>query len=176
MPRKRIQKYSMRISLTHHPGITSRSSATEKTPPRLPKISQWCLRSTTFHSTQFTEHSLLAVRDLRDRFLLRAYWPLGSDGTVNFWDKDARTRLKGDFVILSNVFRCLILLRPRQIAFDPSLSPVSATAFNRNGNIFAYAISYDWSKGHSGMTPGHPNKIMLHACKEEEVKKRPPKR
>ena len=48
--------------------------------------------------------------------------------------------------------------------------------FNRNGSIFAYAISYDWSKGHSGMTPGHPNKIMLHACKDDEVKRKPPKR
>ncbi|KAH8112004.1 WD40 repeat-like protein [Phellopilus nigrolimitatus] len=75
----------------------------------------------------------------------------GSDGTVNFWDKDARTRLK---------------------TFDPSPGPIVATAFNRTGNIFAYAVSYDWSKGHTGMTTGHPNKIMLHACKEEEVKKR----
>lgn len=58
-------------------------------------------------------------------------------------------------------------------AFDSSPGPIAATAFNRNGSIFAYAVSYDWSKGHSGMTPGHPNKIMLHACKEDEVKKRP---
>ncbi|EJD06999.1 WD40 repeat-like protein [Fomitiporia mediterranea MF3/22] len=75
----------------------------------------------------------------------------GSDGTVNFWDKDARTRLK---------------------TFEPVPGPISSTAFNRTGNIFAYAVSYDWSKGYTGMTPGHPNKIMLHACKEDEVKKR----
>ena len=37
---------------------------------------------------------------------------------------------------------------------------------------FAYALSYDWSKGYTGMTTNHPNKIMLHACKPEEVKKR----
>jgi mRNA export factor len=53
---------------------------------------------------------------------------------------------------------------------------VSTTAFNRNGNIFAYAISYDWHKGHSGMTPGHPNKLMLVACKDEEMKRRPAKK
>jgi mRNA export factor len=57
-------------------------------------------------------------------------------------------------------------------AFDSQAGPISATTFNRNGTIFAYAVSYDWHKGHSGMTPGHPNKVMLHACKEEEVKKR----
>lgn len=60
-------------------------------------------------------------------------------------------------------------------AFEAAPGPISATAFNRNGTIFAYAVSYDWSKGHSGMTPGHPNKLMLHACKEEEVKRRPKK-
>ena len=79
----------------------------------------------------------------------------GSDGTINFWDKDARTRLK---------------------TFEPAPGPVPCTAFNRNGTIFAYAVSYDWSKGHSGMTPNHPNKIMLHACKDDEVKRKPPKR
>ncbi|KAJ7603159.1 WD40-repeat-containing domain protein [Mycena polygramma] len=68
------------------------------------------------------------------------------------WDKDARNRLK---------------------TFDAAPGPISTTAFNRNGSIFAYAVSYDWSKGHSGMTPGHPNKLMLHACKDDEVKKRP---
>ncbi|KAG5723482.1 hypothetical protein E4T56_gene17035, partial [Termitomyces sp. T112] len=66
--------------------------------------------------------------------------------------KDARTRLK---------------------TFEAASGPISTTTFNRNGNIFAYAISYDWSKGHSGMTPGLPNKIMLHSCKDEEVRKRP---
>jgi len=75
----------------------------------------------------------------------------GSDGTVHFWDTTARMRLK---------------------TFEPAPGPISCTAFNRNGNIFAYAVSYDWHKGHSGLTPQHPNKIMLHACKEEEVKKR----
>lgn len=61
------------------------------------------------------------------------------------------------------------------LAFEAAPGPVSATAFNRTGQIFAYAVSYDWYKGHSGMTPGHPNKLMLHAVKEEEVKKRPRK-
>jgi len=57
-------------------------------------------------------------------------------------------------------------------AFEAAPGPISATAFNRTGTIFAYAISYDWSKGHSGNTPGHPNKLMLHLCKDEEVRKR----
>lgn len=58
------------------------------------------------------------------------------------------------------------------VAFEAAPGPIACTDFNHDGNIFAYAVSYDWSKGHSGMTPGHPNKLMLHACKEDEVKKR----
>ncbi|KAG9049136.1 hypothetical protein FS837_011055 [Tulasnella sp. UAMH 9824] len=78
----------------------------------------------------------------------------GSDGVMYFWDKDSKTRLK---------------------TFDAAPGPISATAFNRTGTIFAYAISYDWSKGHSGMTAGHVNKVMLHALKDEEIKKKPKK-
>ncbi|KDQ13524.1 hypothetical protein BOTBODRAFT_111302 [Botryobasidium botryosum FD-172 SS1] len=73
----------------------------------------------------------------------------GSDGTVNFWDKDSRTRLK---------------------TFPAAEGPVTTAAFNRTSTIFAYAVSYDWSKGHGGMTPNHVNKVMLHTCKDEEVK------
>ena len=65
------------------------------------------------------------------------------------------------------------MLAPPMTAFDVApASPISANAFNRDGNILAYAVSYDWSNGHSGMTPGHSNKIMLHSCKDEEVRKR----
>ncbi|KAJ7510440.1 WD40-repeat-containing domain protein [Mycena galericulata] len=66
--------------------------------------------------------------------------------------------------------------RIRLKTFDAAPGPISASAFNRDGSIFAYGVSYDWHKGHGGMTPGHPNKIMLHACKDEEVKKRPPRK
>jgi len=95
---------------------------------------------------------VFAVNDISFHPVHGTFSTCGSDGTLNFWDKDARIRLK---------------------TFDQPSGPISATAFNRNGSIFAYAVSYDWSKGHSGATPGHPNKIMLHATKDEEMKKRP---
>ncbi|KAI0346068.1 WD40 repeat-like protein [Trametopsis cervina] len=98
---------------------------------------------------------VFAVNDIAFHPVHGTFSTCGSDGTVNFWDKDARTRLK---------------------TFDPSPGPVSASCFNRTGTIFAYSVSYDWSKGHSGMTPGHPNKVMLHACKDDEVKRKPAKR
>ncbi|TFK75073.1 WD40 repeat-like protein [Pluteus cervinus] len=95
-----------------------------------------------------------AVNDISFHPVHGTFSTCGADGTIHFWDKDARTRLK---------------------SFEALPGPISTTAFNKTGNIFAYAVSYDWSKGHSGMTPGHVNKIMLHACKDEEVRKRPRK-
>ena len=50
---------------------------------------------------------------------------MGSDGRFSFWDKDARTKLKTS---------------------EQLDQPISACCFNHNGNIFAYASSYDWSK------------------------------
>ncbi|TFL04159.1 WD40 repeat-like protein [Pterulicium gracile] len=98
---------------------------------------------------------VFAVNDISFHPIHGTFSTCGSDGSVHFWDKDARTRLK---------------------SFDPNSGPVVATCFNRTGSIFAYAVSYDWSKGHSGMTPQQPNKLMLHACKDDEVKKRAGKR
>ena len=76
----------------------------------------------------------------------------GSDGTFNFWDKDAKHRLKG---------------------FPETGGPISATDFNASGNIFAYAVSYDWSKGYSSNTKETVNKVMLHAVQGDECKPRP---
>ncbi|KAL5504327.1 GLE2_2 [Sanghuangporus vaninii] len=98
------------------------------------------------------QSDVYAINDIKFHPVHGTFSTAGSDGVINFWDKDARCRTK---------------------TFDPAPGPISATAFNRTGSIFAYAVSYDWSRGYSGMTPTHPNKIMLHACKEDEVKKRP---
>ncbi|KAH9029831.1 Poly(A)+ RNA export protein [Lactarius pseudohatsudake] len=106
-------------------------------------------------ATSKDQSLVFAVNDINFHPVHGTFSTCGSDGTINFWDKDSRTRLK---------------------TFDPCPGPVSSSAFNRTGTIFAYAVSYDWSKGHSGNTPGHPNKIMLHAVKDDEVKKRSQKR
>ncbi|TVY42723.1 Nucleoporin [Lachnellula subtilissima] len=75
----------------------------------------------------------------------------GSDGTFHFWDKDAHNRLKG----------------------YPSVgAPISATAFNTDGTVFAYAVSYDWHKGYAFNGPQHVNKIMLHPVAPDDCKPR----
>ena len=48
---------------------------------------------------------------------------------------------------------------------------ISTSAFNCNGSIFAYTVSYDWSKGHVDATSRSKNDLVLHRCKDEEVKK-----
>ena len=60
-------------------------------------------------------------------------------------------------------------------AFNAVPSPIVSASFNHTGTIFAYAAAYDWSKGNEGSVPSHWNKVLLHGCKEDEVKKRPPK-
>ena len=77
----------------------------------------------------------------------------GSDGTFHFWDKDAKHRLKG---------------------YPTVGGSITSTAFSHDGNIFAYAVSYDWSKGYQNNTPNYPNKVMMHAVVNDECKPRAP--
>ncbi|XP_064626750.1 mRNA export factor-like [Lineus longissimus] len=71
----------------------------------------------------------------------------GSDGRFSFWDKDARTKLKTS---------------------EQLDQPIAASAFNAQGNIFAYAASYDWSKGHEGYDPAKMKPhILLRSCFDE---------
>ncbi len=73
----------------------------------------------------------------------------GADGTFNFWDKENKQRLK---------------------PFAKCAQPVSAAAWSADGNLYAYAVSYDWSRGaefaHS------KNFIFIHPTPETEIKAR----
>ncbi len=71
---------------------------------------------------------------------------VGSDGRYAFWDKDARTKLRG----LEN----------------PEM-PMTACAFDPKGNLFAYACGYDWSKGHEFADPSKPPKIYIRQGLDE---------
>ncbi|CAI9736744.1 mRNA export factor-like [Octopus vulgaris] len=72
---------------------------------------------------------------------------VGSDGRFSFWDKDARTKLKNSE------------------QFD---QPLTTCSFNAQGNIFAYASSYDWSKGHESFDPQRMKPhIFLRSCFDE---------
>ncbi|KAK4227929.1 WD40-repeat-containing domain protein [Podospora fimiseda] len=65
----------------------------------------------------------------------------GSDGTFVFWDILSKHKLQG---------------------FPNTGGSLTAAGFNRDGTMFAYAVGYDWSKGHTGNTAEYPRKLMLH--------------
>ena len=53
----------------------------------------------------------------------------GGDGQWNFWDKDSKQRLKATTGIMCGQNRPL---------------PITCTAFNNTGDLFACGVSYDW--------------------------------
>jgi len=75
----------------------------------------------------------------------------GSDGVFNFWDKDSKQRL---------------------MAFKKCDRPISCAAFNPAGSLYAYALSYDWSRGSESHSPANPNTIMLHKVQKDEITQR----
>lgn len=77
----------------------------------------------------------------------------GSDGAYNFWDKENKQRLK---------------------AMQRCNQPIPCSTFNFDGTIFAYAVSYDWSKGAENHNPAAAkNYILLHPTQEAEIKAKP---
>lgn len=80
--------------------------------------------------------------------------PTGSDGTYNFWDKDSKQRLKA--------------MSKAMYGADPA--PIPCGGFNADGSIYAYAVSYDWSRGFQHYNPSAmPSYIHLHGTQETEV-------
>lgn len=80
----------------------------------------------------------------------------GGDGTYNFWDKDSKQRLKA--------------MQKCQYGADPA--PITCGAFNSDGSIYAYGVSYDWSRGFQSYNPSAMQPaILLHATQEAEVRR-----
>merc|ERR1712194_423675 len=95
-------------------------------------------------------NDIYAVDDLKFHPTFGTFATTGSDGPFNFWDKDSRQRLK---------------------AFNKESAPIPCGGFNREGNIYAYAVSYDWSKGSEHYNP-RTNRLLLHPVPEAEIKSR----
>eukprot|EP01132_Coremiostelium_polycephalum_P003865 gene3865-4817_t len=82
----------------------------------------------------------------------------GSDGGFNFWDKECKHRLK---------------------QFPKCNQTISCATFNPEATYYAYAVSYDWSKGSQHFDPNQPNTVNVHPVLESEIKgkgNKPPKR
>jgi mRNA export factor len=94
------------------------------------------------------ENSVYSVNAIAFHAPYGTFATVGSDGVINFWDKDNKQRLKG---------------------FNAISRTISAAKFNAQGNMFAYASSYDWSQGYRNpQEPG--NDIFVHNVLDEEVR------
>ena len=69
---------------------------------------------------------IYAVNDIKFHPTHGTFVTAGADGVFNFWDKDSKQRLK-------QMGKCN--------------APIPCGAFSADGGIYAYAVSYDWSKG-----------------------------
>jgi hypothetical protein len=65
--------------------------------------------------------------------------------------------------------RARALSRQRLKEFRKLSTPLTCGAFNNDGNIFAYAASYDWSKGSEHYNI-KTNNIWLHPVLDKETK------
>jgi len=76
---------------------------------------------------------------------------MGSDGSLHFWDKDSKQRLK---------------------AFTRGKMPVICGAFNAQSNLFAYAVGYDWSRGaapYGDQNIASANQVYLYSVNQNDI-------
>lgn len=107
--------------------------------------------STTTALRPSSESHIYSVNSIEFHPIYGTFSTAGSDGTFCFWDKDARQRLK---------------------SFPELNYSITCSAFNKSGNIFAYALSYDWAQGHQGNRPDYPTQIKLHPTTDAEIKQK----
>ena len=72
----------------------------------------------------------------------------GSDGGYNFWDKDTKQRLK---------------------QFTKQSQSITVGKFNARGDMYAFAVSYDWSKGIESYNASARNVIKLAYVSESDL-------
>jgi mRNA export factor len=102
----------------------------------------------TFKCHRDQSNGVYAINSIAFHPRFGTYVTMGSDGCFHTWDNTAKSRLQ------------------QYKKTHPKLQVVDG-AFNRDGSIFAYAVSYDWSQGLE-----HASKeahIYLHAPDDKEV-------
>eukprot|EP00803_Ostreobium_quekettii_P002391 evm.model.scf_4402.1 EVM.evm.TU.scf_4402.1 scf_4402:4072-7195(+) len=100
-----------------------------------------------------SDNNVYAVNSIATHPVYGTFATAGSDGGYHFWDKDTKQRLK---------------------AMERCGQSISCAAFNHNGSIYAYGVSYDWSRGCSAYNPQRDkNYILMHAVVEGDAKSRP---
>lgn len=82
---------------------------------------------------------------------LNTFSTVGADGVINFWDKDQRHRL-------------------RSYERFKGQSQITCSSFSPTGNLFVYALSYDWSMGAEHNKASEvSNNVMIHQNTPVEI-------
>jgi mRNA export factor len=105
-------------------------------------------RSFTFRCHKVGDYDAYAVNALAVSDAHDALATAGSDGSFVFWDKEHKRKLK---------------------QFERMQQPLTASAFNRNSTIFAYATGNDWSRGLKFWDKNAGTQILLHSVDQTET-------
>jgi len=109
-------------------------------------------RNFSFKCHRNPQHQIFAVNAIDFHPVCGTFLTCGGDGTVGYWDKDNRQRLK---------------------EFNSCNNAVTCARFSAQGDMMAYAVGYDWAKGHQGHTANLPKGLFLHKVDPEKVKPKP---
>ncbi|KAK7996120.1 hypothetical protein PG991_015587 [Apiospora marii] len=99
----------------------------------------------------------------------------GSDGAFHFWDRISHTRCarydEPSATALPPVAATAVngQFKKGSAKSGPTRAAITTTAFSRDGSLFAYAVGYDWSMGHSANSPNYPNRLVLHPVTSQEA-------
>eukprot|EP00924_Labyrinthula_sp_SR-Ha-C_P015614 augustus_masked-scaffold_4-processed-gene-5.5-mRNA-1 protein AED:0.35 eAED:0.35 QI:0/-1/0/1/-1/1/1/0/252 len=95
-------------------------------------------------------NNIYAVNDIAFHPKFNTFATVGGDGIYNFWDKDDRRRLQYG--------------KPVTHMVENKETPISITScgFNSSGDLFAYSLGYDWSKGPK-FNQNPKNYILVHS-------------
>ena len=99
----------------------------------------------------------------------------GSDGTFHFWDRISHTRCARydmpSATALPAAAATVLHKNSTNVGTEAGLTraAILTTAFNRDGSLFAYAVGYDWSLGHTVNSPNYPNRLVLHTVTAQDA-------
>jgi len=105
--------------------------------------------SFAFKCHRENENTIYSVNSISFALPYGTFATAGSDGGVNFWDKEQKQRLK---------------------QFPKCNQPISVGTFNKDATFYAYAASYDWSKGSQYFDPNAPNNIYVNVVGDSAKK------
>lgn len=91
-----------------------------------------------------------AVHDIKINHEKKTLATVGSDGSFEFWD----------YVLRSQLMRSNILC-------GQASDSITKCSISGDGRVFAYAVGYDWAKGHEYYDPTRKPRIILRSVVED---------